>query len=336
MNYNSFIKNQPDVVKVLNNAYNKNRLVHTYLFEGSKGTKKLEGAYYLASMILCSTDKAPCMKCDDCISVSKKTHPNLFYIEPNGGMIKKEQILSLEHEFSMTALSGEKRVFIINGIDKCNVQSANSLLKFLEEAHENCFGILITENLNATLPTIVSRSQVLHFKKVSKEAVYEELISNGVDDALSKILSNITNDQDGAMNIISDGIIIDIVSKVKEIGKSIILNSNSYLCYLDNLKDVLRSVSKESNIDYNVLFLDILALFMNDCIKKSLYDNDLIFTEINEIEEYIPSTSECVKLLEIVMKYKERLRYNINVELAFCEMFIELGGYNGKGSWNRI
>lgn len=336
MNYNSFIKNQPDVVKVLNNAYNKNRLVHTYLFEGSKGTKKLEGAYYLASMILCSEKSAPCMKCNDCINVYKKTHPNLFYIEPSGGMIKKEQILSLEHEFSMTALSGEKRVFIINGIDKCNVQSANSLLKFLEEAHENCFGILLTENINATLPTIISRSQVLHFKKLSKETVYEELTSSGVEETLSKILSNITNDTKDAMDIISDGIIIDLVNKVKEIGKSMILNSNSYLCYLDNLKDMLRTIPKESNIDYNVLFLDILSLFMNDCIKKSLYDSNIIFSEVNEIEEYLPSTSECVELLEIIMKYKERLRYNVNVELAFCEMFIELGGYNGKGSWNRI
>ena len=327
MDYSVFLKNQPNVVRLFNNTINKNRLVHTYLFEGAKGTKKLDGAYYLASMILCSGDTLPCLECSECLKVSNKTHPNVFYIEPVGDVIKKEQITNLEHEFSMTALSGSKRVFIINGIDKCNTQSANSLLKFLEEANENCYGILITENLNAVIPTIVSRSQVVHFKKVSKEIIESSLVNDGVDLKISKILSNITNDVDEAKSIISEGLLLDVIDGVKLIGKSIICGENSYLVYIDTLRDLLKDKK-----EYNLVFLNILGLFLNDCIHKSIYDEtNIIFTnEVNEISEYISSDyNDNVKMLEIILKYKERLRYNINIELMYCQMFIELGGLNG-------
>lgn len=327
MNYNVFIKNQPDVVKLFNNTINKKRLVHTYLFEGAKGTKKLDGAYYLASLILCESEIKPCLTCDDCTKIANKIHPNVFYIEPIGGIIKKEQILQLEHEFSMTALSGEKRVFIINGIDKCNTQSANSLLKFLEDSHENCYGILLTENLNSVLPTIISRSQVVHFKKVSKSIIEESLINDGVDLLVSKVLSNITNDTTDAKRIISEGLILDIINGVVLIGKSVINQTNSYLVFVDTLKDLLKE-----NKDYNIIFLNILSLFFKDVLNSAILDDSYIIfkDEINELRDYINSDlNHNYKYVEVVLKYKERLRYNLNTDLMYCQMFIELGGLDG-------
>ena len=323
MNIDVFIKNQPNVVKLFNNTINRNRLVHTYLFEGAKGTGKMLGAYYFASMIMCEGVNKPCMECDNCIKTKNQMNSNIFLIEPNGGSIKKEQILELEHEFSMTALAGVKRVFIINGIDKCNTQSANSLLKFLEEAHDNCYGILLTENINSVLPTIISRSQVVHFKKVSSKEIASLLESDGVNCEVSRVLSNITNDVEDAKRLISEGIIIDIIEGVKKIGASILKEEDSYLVYIDTLRDILKE-----HKEYHEVFLNILSLYLKDALHALEYNiYDVVFKD--EMEKLKDEVTPSVNYLEVILKYKERLRYNINVELMYCQMFIELGGLNG-------
>ena len=51
--------------------------------------------------------------------------------------------------------------------DKMTVNAANSLLKFLEEPHEQTYAVLITEQPQKMLPTIISRCQVLSFKPLS-------------------------------------------------------------------------------------------------------------------------------------------------------------------------
>lgn len=326
MNFDIFIKNQPNVVKLFNNTISKNRLVHTYLFEGAKGTGKNLGAYYFASMILCESNLKPCGKCASCINIQNMINSNVFYIEPINGSIRKEQILDLEHEFSMTALAGTKRVFIINGIDKCNTQSANSLLKFLEEAHDNCYGILLTENINSVIPTIISRSQVIHFKKVSSKIIANLLEEDGVNKEVSLILSNITNDPEDAKKMISEGIVLDIIEAVKKIGKSILKQENAYLVYIELIRDILKE-----HKEYHEVFLNVLSLFIKDALQASNNSVEVIFK--NDIEQLKDEISveylDNVSLLEIILKYKERLRYNINVELMYCEMFIELGGLNG-------
>ena len=53
--------------------------------------------------------------------------------------------------------------------DRMTVNAANSLLKFLEEPHQQTFAILITEQIQKMLPTILSRCQILSFKPLSTE-----------------------------------------------------------------------------------------------------------------------------------------------------------------------
>ena len=104
MKYDLFLNNQPKVLKLINNSFKKNRLVHTYLFVGAKGTAKLEAAYYFAQKLLCTEKDAPCMKCDNCKKVIDEVHPSIFYLDPSNEMITIEQVEGLEREFALTPL----------------------------------------------------------------------------------------------------------------------------------------------------------------------------------------------------------------------------------------
>ena len=136
-------------MKLINNSFNNDRLVQTYLFHGDKGTLKMDAALYLASLILCEAG-GNCGVCDQCKIIERLTNPNVFIVSPDGDSIKKEQIDNLEHEFSLT--SDSKRIFIIKDIDKATLASSNSLLKFLESLNENSYGVLLTENINLVIP----------------------------------------------------------------------------------------------------------------------------------------------------------------------------------------
>ena len=77
--------------------------------------------------------------------------------------------MALQEEFSKTSQIEGPRIYIINHADKMSTQAANSLLKFIEEpTSEETYGILITEQKDSILPTIISRSIILNFDMPKK------------------------------------------------------------------------------------------------------------------------------------------------------------------------
>ena len=101
--YDELLKNQSEVIKLLNNAKRKNKLSHAYLFEGDSGTGTLEAARYFAMMLLCEKEQ-PCLTCNTCERIQYNSHMNVVLIEPFGDVIRKEQVENLMHDFSMTSL----------------------------------------------------------------------------------------------------------------------------------------------------------------------------------------------------------------------------------------
>ena len=324
MNFESLKRSQSQIVKFLNNSSKKNRIVHTYLFEGAKGTYKLDAAYYLANLILCKAEDKPCGVCDNCIRIFNDGFANIYYIEPINDVIKKEQVEDLLHEFSLTSIEEGKRVFIINGVDKATQSAANSLLKFLEESSDDTYGILITENIQNVLSTIRSRSQIISFKSSVKVEIINELIKRGIDEETSRIISSITNNPDNGYEIIQDDIILDIIELVKNIGKNIILKQidPTIILSIDGA-----NLLKERNKMYHNIFLDLLVTYLNDVL-YSIIEQDERITFINSINEIKDDINidyvSVINMMEKILKAKDRMNFNLNLELLYFQMFIEI------------
>lgn len=71
----------------------------------------------------------------------------------------------------LTASENRTKVFLISDADNMNPQSANALLKILEEPPKNSLLILTTSRLNSLLPTIIGRCQKIHFESISKNNI---------------------------------------------------------------------------------------------------------------------------------------------------------------------
>lgn len=324
MKFETLLKTQRKIIKLFHNSLRKKRLVHIYLFEGAKGTPKLEAAYYFAAMMLCRETEKPCLRCRDCLRVQKEIHPSVFLVRPETGTIRKQQIETLEREFSLTALSEDARIFIIEDIEKATLTAANSLLKFTEELDGDKFGIMLTENVNQVLPTIRSRAQIVSFEKLPPEVVAEELISKGVEEETSRVLSKLTNSVEECMELIGEGKILDLIELARKVGLSLAGgNGAPLLTFYEEGKFLLEDSDRRSHR----LFLDLLIMLANDELAYILGDEEgiLFINTIPKIAPYLQVDYE-TKLREVekLLNYKNRLNYNVNLELFYADLLIEI------------
>lgn len=319
MDFTNLFTNQPNVVKVINKSFNNDRLSQVYLFHGQKGTLKMDAALYLASMILCEAG-GNCGMCDQCKRIERLTNPNIFIISPDGDTIKKEQVEALEHEFSLA--SDNKRIFIIRDIDKATLAASNSLLKFLESLNDNNYGILLTENINLVIPTIKSRAISLHFSPKTKNVISNELIKRGIESDFSRAISVLTNNTSEAIEMSKDIILDQLVNLVKQVGLDIENGEKNISLTIVENGNILKQIDKI----YHHYFLDLLIHIQNDKVKKLLCINDdIIFEDTLEMCTLNLSRKQQVKILEILLEYKEKIKYNINIDLMYTSMLIEIG-----------
>ena len=87
------------------------------------------------------------------------------------GMIYAEESSAIFRKLSMKNFEGRYKIMIIWLPERMNETGANKLLKLLEEPPQSTVFILVSENPALLLPTILSRTQQLHFPAIKTEDV---------------------------------------------------------------------------------------------------------------------------------------------------------------------
>ncbi|MDF0750406.1 DNA polymerase III subunit delta' [Marinobacter sp. 71-i] len=143
-----------------------NRMPHALLVTGETGVGKRLFANALAGLLVCERPDmnggAPCGTCKQCELVSAGTHPDIrLYTPEKSKMIKIDQIRSLSAFAVGSPQVASRKIAIIDRADQLNINSANALLKTLEEPAEDVVLLLLQESGRPVLPTIRSRCQSL-------------------------------------------------------------------------------------------------------------------------------------------------------------------------------
>jgi DNA polymerase-3 subunit delta' len=151
-----------DVLDDLKDRFSKDRLPHALLFTGQEGVGKSWLAQQLAACLLCETNSA-CGQCKGCQLLAAGTHPDLKVVSLEDGaqQIKIEQVRELIDWVNQTAQMSGAKISVINPAHKVNRNSANALLKVMEEPPAGNYIVLISDDPAVLLPTIRSRSQQL-------------------------------------------------------------------------------------------------------------------------------------------------------------------------------
>jgi DNA polymerase-3 subunit delta' len=160
-----------DAKSFLRRAFGAERLGHAYVIEGALRGEGSELALWLASLVLCEGEGAPCGACAGCRSVAERTHPDLGWEEPQkkSRILSVDQMRALQRRVFQTSFKGGWKVCVIAGADCMNMSSANAFLKTLEEPPNRTLFLLVTDRPQALLATIVSRCQRLVLGSVGDE-----------------------------------------------------------------------------------------------------------------------------------------------------------------------
>ncbi len=141
------------------NEYHENRLSHAFLLETNHQEKCLNHLLEFLGYINRTGDEEEDVKLERLIQ--NRSIPSLVIIEPDGQMIKKEQILELKDFFKTKPIFSKYNMYVILNAEALNASSANTMLKFLEEPEDNILGFFITNNRENIISTIKSRCQVI-------------------------------------------------------------------------------------------------------------------------------------------------------------------------------
>jgi hypothetical protein len=90
---------------------------------------------------------------------------------------KIEEIREIIELINVQALYATTRVIIVTNAQAMNTNSANALLKTLEEQKPTCFFMLFTQNTLQLLPTIVSRGTIIKLNSPIQEQEQEQIIA---------------------------------------------------------------------------------------------------------------------------------------------------------------
>jgi DNA polymerase-3 subunit delta' len=177
---------QSKAVELLRRSLESERLSHAYLFVGQPHVGKTTLAINLAQALNCEQEARPCGQCRSCLHIAAGNHPDVQLIgrlpgtEPGEAGIKKEisiaQIKEIQRSAGLQPYEGRHRVFIIDGAEYLNEDSANCLLKTLEEPPPKVLFILLTVNDGRLLPTIVSRCQRVELFPLPASVIEQALI----------------------------------------------------------------------------------------------------------------------------------------------------------------
>lgn len=163
-------------------ALDGGRLPSAVLLHGPRGIGKATFAFALARLILSRTSDESAERVQ--AQVAALSHPNLFVLrraaDPASSgkyfsAIRVDDVRAMRDALHQTRGRAGYRVAIIDSVDDCNVNSANALLKTLEEPPTETMFIVISHRPGGMLATIRSRCQSFGLRPIADAQVGEVL-----------------------------------------------------------------------------------------------------------------------------------------------------------------
>lgn len=147
-------------------GFDSRKPLHAYLILSPILRVARDYTTLLSEALLCEnplSDGTPCGVCRACRKVRESTHPDVSIL--GRGKVKVEAVRDMRESVYLAPHEADRRVIILEGVDRFNDACLNALLKILEEPPEGRVFLLTASVKSAVLPTILSRVCILTPKR---------------------------------------------------------------------------------------------------------------------------------------------------------------------------
>lgn len=284
----------------LKNELSFNRESGTYLFYGDDLEKNLNIALEFSAELFSRNIE----NIDEKNKIIDKTLRNLYSDLMVVDTLNIDTVRDIIKKSYTSSHEGGAKVFILKNIQDIRKESANAMLKLIEEPTKDNFFILISKRLNI-LSTIKSRSIIYRIRKSTPEEL-------GVDKYVYNFFLGFSND----------------IEKYKEKEIDLMLEKT-----YNSIGGVLKEYEKEKSIEDKINLYKCLRNFVQESSNLKKYEK-IKFAEdiymnaskesVNLIIEYLINLVKRDKNLKEKLEYKKMLRYPINLKLLLINLIMSI------------
>ncbi len=279
---------------------------HAYLFAGSEKIGKFTVVRRLAQILQCEADG--CGLCPTCQQIEKGYHFDTLQILDDGESIKIEAVRELLSQLYLSA-QGKFRILLIKNIERMTVESANALLKTLEDPPRGVKFLLTTSRLKELPATVLSRVRLYKMNGLSEETLR--------DFAVRQYPSASSEDLDAVLALAAGkpGKVVSLLQDAE------LLNRTKTMYH--QLSRLLREGGRAEAFEYvgdfakdPVFVKDFLDMFLA-VIRTDLLHNTQSLQEDSK-------TARRLELINRIQQTQEMLKRNVNARLALENILLAL------------
>ncbi len=305
------------VVEHLKNTIRLQKVSHAYIFHGEDGIGKNFIADIFAAALQCEEfETEPCGVCKSCMQAAGGNHPDIIRVLHEKATIGVDDIRTqLNNDIQVKPYSSRYKIYIIDEAEKMTEAAQNALLKTIEEPPEYAVIMLLSNNLEAFLPTILSRCVTLNMKTVLKESIKGYLMEHcGIPDYQAELSAAFSGGNLGkAIKYASSEEFVrrrdEVLHLVKHIDE---MQINEVMEYLKHLAEEKAMVGE---------YLDLMLLWYRDVLMfkatrdtaQIIYKEELLTIQKQAAAKSFEALNEIIEAFSTV---RSRLKYNVNFETS--------------------
>lgn len=337
----------PQVKETLKLMLSRRRLPGALLFAGPSGVGKRLFGLELARAFNChSTARGwGCGECAVCLRTGrfvlpppddKDEHKRIIWSEhadvgmviPYNRNILVNAVRHLDEEAHFRPYEGTARFFLIEQADKLNEQSANALLKTLEEPPPTTHIVLLTDKPAALLPTILSRCQTIRFMPLTAPEIEDYLLRQGcAAPSDAKLLARLAEGSIGralGLDVAAyrerRGLMLDVVRALSDTPDRARL-----LRVGEEMNDAKRKEFYESYLAILTGLVRDVWLLALGRPEESVVNTDII-GQLQPFSSRLPGR-RLAGWLKAIAEHEQRLNVNINRKASTDALFLHLAGH---------
>lgn len=319
------ILGREEIKEHLQTAIAQNKVSHAYIIHGEHGAGKRLIASVFAAALQCEERGVnPCGTCKSCLQAQTNNHPDIIWVTHEKLSIGVEDIrLQVNNDIGIKPYSGPRKIYIIADADKMTEQAQNALLKTIEEPPEYAVVILLAENVNHLLQTILSRCVILNLKPVSEDEITAYLVNQyNIPDYAARLAAQFSQGNVG--KAIRYGTSGDF-DKIKE-------DTLHLLKYIDDMEihEIVEAIRKLSEYKHKISdCIDFMQLWYRDILMykvtkdpdKLLFKEEFRFISAQAKKRSYEGLENIIKAMD---KARLRLAANVNSDIAIELMLLTI------------
>ncbi|NQJ21799.1 DNA polymerase III subunit delta' [Streptococcus suis] len=259
---------QPSIFQRFVTILEQGRLAHAYLFSGDFASYEI--AIFLSQSLFCQEKVGvlPCQHCRTCRLIEAGEFSDVTLLAPQGNIIKTETVRELVKNFSQSGFESSKQVFIIRDAEKMHANAANSLLKVIEEPQSDIHIFLLTNQEEAVLPTIKSRTQIIGFPK-NLPALERMLEEEGLLKSEASLLARLVSSQEEARKLAENKHFLVLIGQSKKFIDLLLGNPNQAYLQVGTLVALALEKAEQGRL-FDMLSLLLAERMMEESAREQM------------------------------------------------------------------